>query len=98
MEENRKKKGKKYWEWKDEEGNALPHDPRGAPSYVGGPHYVLPVRHDHCSSLLFERKNEKETQDEAKDTNEGDAKKDEEDEKEKDEKKGNEEEKKEEGR
>jgi hypothetical protein len=48
-----KSKGKKYWEWLDEKGNAVPHDARGATSFVAGPYYKLPVRDIFCASLRY---------------------------------------------
>lgn len=54
MAENRihnKSNPKKYWEWLDEDGNPLPHDPRGTTSFVSGPHYKLPINVEFCSSL-----------------------------------------------
>lgn len=63
MEENRNSKiskGKKYWEWLDEDGNPLSHDPRGASSFVSGPHYKLPVSSELCSSLKKEEEMKKE--------------------------------------
>eukprot|EP00026_Physarum_polycephalum_P008711 Phypoly_transcript_08809.p1 GENE.Phypoly_transcript_08809~~Phypoly_transcript_08809.p1 ORF type:complete len:299 (+),score=34.14 Phypoly_transcript_08809:213-1109(+) len=50
-----KSKGKKYWEWLDENGNPLAHDARGTASFVTGPHYKLPVRDEFCASLQRER-------------------------------------------
>lgn len=46
-------KGKKYWEWLNEDGSVREHDPRGAKSFVEGEYYRLPVLEKFCNSLTL---------------------------------------------
>lgn len=52
-------KGKKYWEWLDDEGKPRDHDPRGAASFVESANYKLPVKKEFSASVKVTEERER---------------------------------------